>query len=301
VAFPIRRTPSYIDARPSGLEIPPPSAATRVPAALDDPALYARMHANLREFCRLMGSASPGARVVELSGVVAAVVPATPHRSLFNSVAYDTAGQLAQALPRLADIYTDAGIEAWTVWTPERDDRAARLLSEAGHRIDGDPAVMCMELSDLRVPRPDDLDLDPDPRVAMLSELNDAAYGTAPDMAHAVQTLPGVTLHVARLDGRPAGAVGTYDLNGDTCILYVATAPVARGRGVASKLVALALHEARDRGATTTSLQATKMGYPIYAKLGYRDLGKLQMWERREPRPQERSELGSIGARVDGP
>jgi GNAT superfamily N-acetyltransferase len=252
-----------------------------VPGGLDDSALYARMHANVREFCRLMGGASPGARVVELPGVTAAVVPATPHRSLFNSAVYDTADDLEQALPRLADVYAAAGIEAWTVWTPERDERSARLLADAGHRIDGDPAVMCMELDDLGAPRPDDLDLDPQPTVATLSELNDAAYGTAPDMARAVQTLPGVTLHAARIDGRPVSVLGTHDCEGDTCILYVATAPEARGRGLASKLMALALHEARDRGATTTSLQATKMGYPIYAKLGYRDLGALQMWERR--------------------
>ena len=46
--------------------------------------------------------------------------------------------------------------------------------------------------------------------------------------------------------------------------------------------MSLALHDARERGATTTSLQATKMGYPLYARLGYRDLGALQMWERRK-------------------
>jgi GNAT superfamily N-acetyltransferase len=251
---------------------------------MDDATLYARMHANLREFCRLMGGASPGARVIELDGVVASVVPATPHRSLFNSVAYDTADDLARALPRLADLYTEAGIEAWTVWTPERDERSVRILAAAGHRIDGGPAVMCMELRDLRTPRPDDLDLDPDPGVKTLSELNDEAYGTTPDMTRAVQTLPGVTLYVARLDGRPASAMGTHDLDGDICILYVATSPAARGRGLASRLMAHALYEARDRGATTTSLQATQMGYPIYAKLGYRDLGALQMWERRKPR-----------------
>ncbi len=250
---------------------------------MDDSALFARMHGNLREFCRLMGSASPGARVVELPGVVGAVVPATPQRSLFNSAMYDTADELAPALPRLADVYAESGIEAWTVWAPEADAQAARLLAAAGHRIDAAPAVMCMELSDLRAPRPTDLDLDPDPRVTTLAELNDAAYGTAPDTARAVQSLPETNLHVARLDGRAVSCVGTHDLDGDTCILYVATVPEARGRGLAGKLMALALHAARDRGATTTSLQATKMGYPIYAKLGYRDLGALQMWEKRAP------------------
>ena len=37
---------------------------------MDDSTLYARMHANVREFCRLMGGASPGRRVIELDGVV---------------------------------------------------------------------------------------------------------------------------------------------------------------------------------------------------------------------------------------
>ena len=63
----------------------------------------------------------------------------------------------------------------------------------------------------------------------------------------------------------------------------MATVPEARGRGLARKLMTHALHEARDRGSTTTSLQATKMGYPVYAGLGYRDLGALQVGERREP------------------
>ena len=248
---------------------------------LDDAELYGRMHANVREFCRLMGGASPGARVVELPGVIAAVVPVAPHRSLFNCAAYDTPEDLARALPRLTDVYAESGIEAWTVWVPERDEQSRQLLVDAGHQLDGDPAVMCMELRNLTVPRPADLDLDPDPAVSMMADLNDAAYGTAPDMSRALRTLPGVTLHVARADGRPASVVGTHDFEGDSCIVYVATHPEARGRGLASRLMALALHEARDRGATTTSLQATKMGYPVYAKLGYRDFGALQMWERR--------------------
>jgi len=248
---------------------------------VDDSELFARMHANLREFCRLMGGASPGARVVELAGAVAAVVPATPHRSVPNSVAYDTPEDLERALPLLAEVYEEAGVNAWTVWTPEADRRAITLLADAGHRLDADPAAMSMELRHLAAPRPHDLDLDPAPSVSQMAELNDAAYGTAPDMSLALRSLPGVTLHVARVDGKAASVVGTHDHGGDACILFVATAPEAQGRGLATRLMALALHEARDRGAVTTSLQATKMGYPVYAKLGYRDLGALQMWERR--------------------
>ncbi len=251
---------------------------------MDDATLYARMHGNLKEFCRLMGNASPGARAIELDGVVAAVVPATPHRSLPNSVAYDSADALERALPRLEEVYAESGIDAWAVWVPDADERTARMLGRAGHTLDAAPAVMCMELSDLSAPRLDELDLDPDPRVETLAELNDAAYGTAPDMSRAVRSMPGVSLYVACLDGRPVSCLGTHDLDGDCCILYVATVPEARGRGLAGKLMSLALNDARERGATTTSLQATKMGYPLYARLGYRDLGALEMWERRESR-----------------
>jgi hypothetical protein len=43
----------------------------------------------------------------------------------------------------------------------------------------------------------------------------------------------------------------------------------------------LALAEGRDRGCDISTLQATTLGYPVYARLGYRDVGALQMWERR--------------------
>jgi hypothetical protein len=47
-----------------------------------------------------------------------------------------------------------------------------------------------------------------------------------------------------------------------------------------------ALADARRRGCATTSLQATAMGRPVYARLGYRDLGVIEMWERRGGRAQ---------------
>ena len=59
------------------------------------------------------------------------------------------------------------------------------------------------------------------------------------------------------------------------------TLEAARGRGLATSLMRRALADARERGCTTTTLVATKMGHPVYARLGYRDLGRVQMWERR--------------------
>jgi GNAT superfamily N-acetyltransferase len=75
--------------------------------------------------------------------------------------------------------------------------------------------------------------------------------------------------------------VGAIDVNGDCGIYWVGTMPDARGRGVATGLMRQALLEARERGCETTSLQATAMGRPVYRRLGYRELGAIEMWERR--------------------
>jgi GNAT superfamily N-acetyltransferase len=171
------------------------------------------------------------------------------------------------------------------VWVPAEDRQAADALSATGHLLDGEPTVMCMELSTLEAPRPDDLELDPEPSVAALADLNDRAYGYDGDFSRGLPDLHGVTTYVTCVAGAPASALSVHDHDGDCGIFLVATRTEARGRGLASRLLTLALHEARERGCTTTSLQATKMGYPVYARLGYRDLGPIQLWERRAPAP----------------
>ena len=249
---------------------------------MDESRLYALMHANLREFCRLLGRASAAARTEERPGVTACVTPTAPDRSLMNCVVYESAAELAAALPRLQSLYEESGVRAWTVWVPQHDRPTARLLADSGHKLDAAPTAMGLELEDFTAPRADRLDLDPEPTAVKLAELNDRAYEmTTPAFAAALESLPGVIVHIACLDGRPASCVGSYDHDGDCLITFVATLPEARGRGLAGGLMSLALHEARERGCETSSLQATKMGEPIYARMGYRNLGPIEMWEHR--------------------
>ena len=66
---------------------------------------------------------------------------------------------------------------------------------------------------------------------------------------------------------------------------FVATAPSAQRRGLASALLREALLEARERGCGTSSLQATAAGQAVYARLGYRDICALEMWEYRRSWP----------------
>jgi len=50
------------------------------------------------------------------------------------------------------------------------------------------------------------------------------------------------------------------------------TYPQHRGRGVATKLFALTVDEAKSRGYTKITLKATAMGRPIYEKYGFTDV-----------------------------
>ena len=74
-----------------------------------------------------------------------------------------------------------------------------------------------------------------------------------------------------------------FDHGGDAEVNFVATVPEARGRGLAGALMTRALADARERGRLTTTLVATKLGRPVYERMGYRPLGTVQMWERRRP------------------
>src|SRR3954451_15588526 len=95
-----------------------------------DEAGWARMHASMRAFCPSVAEGSEGSRAVELDGVLATVTPVLPERSLPNSVIYDTEERLVAALPDLAALYEEAGVDAWTVWTPHFHDRARAALAE---------------------------------------------------------------------------------------------------------------------------------------------------------------------------
>jgi len=245
--------------------------------------VYERMLNTMRAFYRLIGRSSNGADVVELDGVLGSVCPRVPDRSLPNSVVYESEDALVAALPELARRYDGAGIDAWTVWTPEDDRRAAAALRDAGHVLDADPAAMTLDLAGL-APPPDVQYRTGDDLVPVVASINDRSYpfeGT-PFADFSARHPHGVTRnYVAYLDGEPASAVVILPVDGDAGVFDVATLPQARGHGLTTCLMRRALWDAREEGCDLSTLQATKLGEPVYARLGYERHGALEMWERR--------------------
>ncbi len=257
----------------------------------------------MRDWIAMVGDSAPDSRLLEPAGVAAAVVPAVPERSISNSVTYGASAELEAALDELAVAYEEAGVFAWTVWVPELDRETITLLERAGHSFDGQPMAMVLELDRYRPPdaaararREADVELETGGEMPTLGRINDAAYGFAPGagmgamFARSPERVE-VRLSQARVDGEPVAVMATIDhepvegAGGPDCgIYFVATDPEHRGRGLASGLMDAALTGASERGCETSSLQASALGEPVYAALGYERCFRMHMYERRRQR-----------------
>jgi GNAT superfamily N-acetyltransferase len=251
---------------------------------VNDASLLDAMFRSLTASARLIAMGATENSVLQLDGVTAAIVPSAADRSVVNSVVYERAAALEAALDALDDAYSDAGVRAWTVWTRDGDRRAVSVLESAGHRLDASPRAMGMALTELRPASGPEPEWSGDWDLEEAGLINDRAYGDPPGLwSSALGALPEDIghLYLARQNDEPASMVLVHDHEGDCAFWFAATVPAAQGRGLASGLLHRALSDARARGCATSTTQATAMGRPVYARLGYRDLGPVHMYEHR--------------------
>jgi GNAT superfamily N-acetyltransferase len=249
----------------------------------DDRSWFELVMGNQPHMWRLIATACGGELFTD-GGLQAAIVPGSPNRSFFNSVFHDDTEHLIESLPRLAEVYDEAGINAWTVWIHADDEWARAALEEAGHGLDATPRAMGLALSELNGPGLDPaLEIRSEMDMETLSRINEIAYGYPEGDMPMMEPMPGTEVFLADLDGETVGTVVTCDRDEDSEVTFVATLPEARGRGVAGRMMGHALAKERDSGRLGSTLIATKLGLPVYEKLGYRDVGGLEMWEKRKP------------------
>jgi GNAT superfamily N-acetyltransferase len=240
-------------------------------AAFSDTELYERMLASLLSSWRPIAAGSPHATVTEVPGAAIAVFPAGPERVYYNNAVLARGlgpGEVAAAADAVAEAYWEAGVERYAVWAHEADEPANAEMVGRGYRIDTTTRVMAMPLTEIAVPRPDiELGAPDWSEYLRLMELPPGTLaGVDPEAFH---------VRVARLGGENVAAGLSHDRGGDCGIFNLGTLAPARRQGLGTALTALLVHDARDRGCTTASLQATEMGERIYASVGFRDLGRF--------------------------
>ena len=86
---------------------------------------------------------------------------------------------------------------------------------------------------------------------------------------------------VARLGGVTVGTSSIFLGAGVAGLYNVTTLPEARGQGIGAAVTLAALAAARDAGYHVAVLQASPMGFPVYARLGFREVCRIQsyVWE----------------------
>jgi ribosomal protein S18 acetylase RimI-like enzyme len=249
---------------------------------MDDATLRRRLWEGFARLQSLLGGSARHGVVLEREALVASIVPHAPDSPALNAaVALEPDAALA-ALEELAGRYSRAGVRRWGVWVDGDERAATRALQAAGLSLATASPGMGAAL--------DELDLDPDGTAARTSDLrtvgrvNDQAYGNVDArLERTLAALPPQRLYAYRVDlDRKAAAVAlALHHAGDCGVSFVATVPAARRRGLASRVMRAALADARARGCTTVSLQATEAGERLYEQLGFRRLGPMELWERR--------------------
>lgn len=247
---------------------------------------HARMRtlSSLFRFVGVTGSSAPGSRLLRRDGFAASFAPCTPDRSIFNSVICDDPRAVMDAWPDLDRRYRAAGVRAWEVWQFPADDALTEFLERRGHRYDGSPAAMLLDLDRLISVPLEGLEWEETRDVRAVGTINDEAYGyEEPAFSVALQDLarPDVRLYLARDGGDPVACAMACDADADCSVFCVATRSGARGRGFAGRLMTAVLLEARGRGCRTATLQSSPMGERLYRRLGFEPAGRLGLWELR--------------------
>lgn len=247
------------------------ATAHQTGARRTDAELYDRGAETLLASWEQYAGGADGATLHRLAGVGAAVFPNDPERGVYNNALLerdlDASGR-AEAISAMEAAYEAAGVTRFAAWVHESDAAMSYALERRGYAIEEVTRAMGMTLDDVALPRPE-LDLG----AAGWSEHLRLA-GVPPGFLRGID--PGAFhVLVARLGGENVSTAIAFDFAGDCGLYNVGTLEPARRRGLASKLTAIHLHDARARGCRTASLQSTAMAERMYAAAGFRDLGRI--------------------------
>jgi ribosomal protein S18 acetylase RimI-like enzyme len=214
--------------------------------------------------------AIPGADVHRLPHVDVAVFTDGPERDVFNNavLAHGLGAQERRdAVDALVTTYADAGVTSYAAWVHETD--TAMLAELTGRGFVHQETTWAMGRS-----------LDSETGASHA----DVDAGTWAEYLRVLELPPGLLeradpgdfhLALGRLDGDPVATGMAFDHDGDAGVYNVGTLDRARRRGLGSAVVGVLLRDAVARGARTATLQSTAMARAVYARQGFRDLGRI--------------------------
>jgi ribosomal protein S18 acetylase RimI-like enzyme len=164
------------------------------------------------------------------------------------------------------------------------------------------PGMVC-DLDHLKTdfPRPAGLRIAPLEDLSVFAKAEHPFFGPATTLRRRnlvegvslmVRRRPGIAWHfVATLDGEPVACATVFLGAGVAGLYHVATLPWARGRGIGKAVTVAALEHARGLGVRAAILHSSKDGEPVYRRLGFEEVCKVNHWYYSKGR-QMRQRLG---------
>lgn len=231
--------------------------------------LFDRLLATLVQSWQYLASGSPGAEVIEIDGATIATFVHAPDRQfLNNAVLARGVGDPSPLLETIERAYASRGVERYAVWVHESEPAVAQKVVARGYGFDSSTRAMAMPIADLAEVDTSMLDL-VEPTLERFWAVDDLD-GLVPDLS-----AERAHFYVARSNGEDAAMLMAFDHDGDCGLYMVGTRLAARRRGLATALSAHAIEQARERGCVTTSLQSTEAAEGVYARVGFRGLGRF--------------------------
>jgi ribosomal protein S18 acetylase RimI-like enzyme len=180
----------------------------------------------------------------------------------------------------------------WVLPSTEPADLGRRLVARGFAALPGTMPAMAVELGEPPAPVvPDGVEIERVRDVASYRTYCDtlaAGFDAPNEFADAWFRLAEVgfgddlplRMFLARgsRDGRPVGTAMAV-LADDTVGLYsIGTVAEARGRGIGRAMTVTAMQAGYDAGCRTALLEATDLGYPLYASLGFRTITMIELF-----------------------
>jgi GNAT superfamily N-acetyltransferase len=188
---------------------------------------------------------------------------------------HDASSEAVEAAD-LRALYEEAGVPVWALWraTATRDLDAPDTAGALGE-LKRDTTTLVMHTT-----------LAPSLRghesvvaasIDTVARFDDDVCMSAADLG-APEGVPGLAGWALLHDDLIVATAWTFLHDGDCGVYGVSTLPQWRRRGFAKQLMEHMLADARSRGATTASLQSTRMGQPLYESLGFTAVGRYEEW-----------------------
>jgi hypothetical protein len=258
---------------------------------VDDATLGRLAHLNYLAFGRESTMWSNRGVVQEGDGLLL-YASGTEFPFVFNGVVRTDPGVAPEDVIGRADAFFDELHRGYTVVTgPEDDDLAAHVESAGLWAFGTTPEMVCRQrLAD--VDPPDGILLrraTTEADIADMVAVNSAAYQSLGMPGHAMPEAidrfdrvlePHIATVVAYQGDEPVASAQALLSHGIAGVFWVGTTEPARGRGLGETVCRWVTNWAFDHGAAAQSLEASTMGEPIYARMGYEELYRYTSWFR---------------------